>query len=139
MDEMTRKLEGGCHCGAIRYAVELDPSRGTMCNCSICQKIGVLGTRVQPDAFRVLSGGEALHAYELKSGQRYFCSRCGVHCFGRAEVKELGGAFVSVNLNTLDGVDPVEVKITHWDGRHDNWRAGTRSERWPLTPAPAST
>jgi hypothetical protein len=136
MDHTTRKLAGGCHCGAVRYEVELDASRGTMCNCSICQKIGAVGARVQPEAFRLLSGREALSAYESRSGQRYFCSRCGIHCFGRAEVKELGGAFVSVNLNTLDEVDPLDVQVTHWDGRHDNWRAGTRPERWPRVAAP---
>jgi len=39
---------------------------------------------------------------------------------------------VSVNLNTLDDVDPRDVKVIYWDGRHDNWQAGPRDIAWPI-------
>jgi hypothetical protein len=55
-----------------------------------------------------------------------------VHCFGRGFLQELGGDFLSVNLNTLDDVDMGGVVISYWDGRHDNWQAGTRSQPWPI-------
>jgi hypothetical protein len=139
MNETIRTLVGGCHCGAVRYEVELDPARGSMCNCSICQKIGGVGAMVKPQAFRLVLGAEVLgeYAWGAKTARRCFCSRCGIQCFGRGHLKELGGDYVSVNLNTVEGLDPRQVQIGHWDGRHDNWLAGTRPERWPLTAAPA--
>ncbi len=36
-------------------------------------------------------------------GARCFCSRCGIHCFGRGHLAEMGGDFASVNLDTIDG------------------------------------
>ncbi len=33
----TKKHTGGCHCGKVRFEVELDASKGgSRCNCSIC-------------------------------------------------------------------------------------------------------
>jgi hypothetical protein len=40
--------------------------------------------------------------------------------------------FVSINLNTLDDFDPTRASIVYWDGRHDNWGAGTRSAPWSI-------
>jgi len=54
-----------------------------------------------------------------------------VTCFGRGHLAELGGDFVSINLNCLDGVELSELKVMYWDGRHDNW-AGARDEPWPV-------
>ncbi len=65
----------------------------------------------------------------MKIARRAFCKHCGVHCFGRGHLAQLGGDYVSVNFNALDDVDPSEVTVTHWDGGHDNWQAGPRSTR----------
>lgn len=130
----TRKHPGSCHCGAVRFEVEIDPSTGSRCNCSVCTKTSVLGGMVKPSAFTLLSGEEELGSYEWggKISRRFFCKRCGVHGFGRGHLAELGGDYVSVNLNCLDDVDPREVKVVYWDGRHDNWEAGPRAEPWPI-------
>jgi len=45
---------------------------------------------------------------------------------------QLGGDYVSINLNALDEVDPRDVKVVYWDGRHDNWQAGPRDIAWPV-------
>jgi hypothetical protein len=125
---------GGCHCGAVRYEVTVDASRGGRCNCSICTKIAQLGALVKPEAFRVVSGEASLgkYAWGGKISTRHFCKQCGVHCFGAGHLAELGGDFVSVNLNTLDDLDPSEVEVIHWDGRHNNWQAGPRPTPWPI-------
>ncbi len=130
---------GGCHCGAVRYQVTIDASQASRCNCSICNKVSQLGGMVKPDAFRLLSGEESISKYVWghKISHRAFCKHCGIHCFGAGHLAEIGGDFVSINLNTLDDVDPIDVKVTYWDGRHDNWQAGTRDQPWPIEPRPA--
>jgi hypothetical protein len=125
---------GGCHCGAVRYEVKIDARNGSRCNCSICNKVAQLGGIVAPAAFKLLSGADNIseYAWGSKSARRVFCKTCGIHCFGHGHVKEIGGDFVSVNYNTLDDVDPIDVKITYWDGRHNNWQAGPRETPWRI-------
>ncbi|HEY4105472.1 MAG TPA: GFA family protein [Polyangiaceae bacterium] len=130
----ARLHTGGCHCGAVRYEVTLDATHGSRCNCSICTKVAQLGAMVKPHAFRLTQGQDALGHYVWggKISTRHFCKHCGIHCYGSGHLAELGGDFVSVNLNTLDELDPNAVEVIHWDGRHDNWQAGPRSAPWPL-------
>lgn len=130
----TKKHSGSCHCGDVRFEVELDASAGTRCNCSVCTKTSVLGAMVKPPAFRLVSGEDKTSFYEWggKVAKRYFCKRCGVHCYGAGHLAELGGDFVSINMNCLDDIDVADVKVGYWDGRHDNWMAGQRPTPWPI-------
>jgi hypothetical protein len=131
---MENKHQGSCHCGAVRFTVALDTARATRCNCSICTKLASVGGLARPESFTLLSDASAMASYEWggKVSKRYFCRTCGTHCFGRGYLEVLGGDFVSVNLNTLDDIDPQQLSLGHWDGRHNNWQAGTRSAPWPI-------
>jgi hypothetical protein len=130
-----RTHTGSCLCRDVRFEAELDLAQGaSRCNCSICTKVGGSGVVVKPSAFRLLAGAESLAAYG-KAGSpnaRHFCKRCGTQVFGKGDVPEIGGAFVSVNVNCLDEVDIGALKIGYWDGRHDNWAAGMRPTPWPV-------
>ena len=131
----TKTYSGTCHCGAVRLEVEADLGEGaSRCNCSICTKVGPLGKVVPPAAFRLLAGEGELSTYVWGSetSRRFFCRRCGVHCYGSGHLDVLGGDFVSVNLNCLDGVELTALPVVHWDGRHDNWEAGPRPTPWPI-------
>jgi hypothetical protein len=138
MNPTTHK--GSCHCGNVRFEVDVDASAGSRCNCSICTKLALTGAIVKPDAFRLLEGESALstYAWASRTSTRYFCSSCGVHCFARGHLDVLGGDYVSIALNTLDDIDLLDVAITYWDGRHNNWQAGSRPTPWPIH-APDST
>jgi hypothetical protein len=116
--------------------VDVDATSGSRCNCTVCTKVGALGGIVKPEAFRLLSGEQSLSFYEWggKTAKRYFCKSCGISCFGRGYLEEIGGAYVSVNFNALDDIDPADVKVTYWDGRHNNWAAGPREAPWPIRP-----
>jgi hypothetical protein len=135
-DEMgSKKYEGSCHCGAVKFEVVADLEEGAgRCNCSVCTKISPTGKIVKPDAFTLLAGEDSLSTYVwgAKISQRFFCKHCGVHCFGRGHLEQIGGDYVSVNANCLEGVDPNALTITYWDGRHNNWQGGPRSTPWPI-------
>ncbi len=122
---------GSCHCGAVRFEVPVDATAGTRCNCTVCTKTHVTAARATPGSLTVTAGREALSGYKTANGTRYFCKHCGVHLYGEGYVAEIGGAFLSVNLNALDDIDLSEVKVGYWDGRHDNWHAGMRDTPWP--------
>jgi hypothetical protein len=44
---------GGCHCGAVRFEVDVEEHRAVECNCSICTKKGfihlIVGCGSPPD------------------------------------------------------------------------------------------
>jgi hypothetical protein len=133
----VKRHAGSCHCGSVRFEVEIDASAASRCNCSACTKTGVTGSIVKPDAFRLVAGEDSLGVYEwgAKISKRFFCTHCGVHCFARGHLAEVGGDYVSVNFNALDGVELSALKLAFWDGRHDNWQAGTRATPWPILTA----
>ncbi|PTL77054.1 GFA family protein [Vitiosangium sp. GDMCC 1.1324] len=129
-----KKYAGGCHCGAVRFEAELDLSGPvSRCNCSICTKVGASSINVKPSAFRLVSGAEHVSEYRVGNSQnsRSFCKRCGIQCFGGGYVEILGGDFRSIYVNCLDDVDLTTLTFQYWDGRHDNWGAGPRSQPWP--------
>jgi hypothetical protein len=132
---MTKTHTGSCHCGAARFEIDLDlQGKATRCNCSICTKTMATGASAKPGDLRVLTPKSELATYTITPvATRYFCPKCGVHLFGEGDIPEMGGAFVSVNVNALDDVDVGQLQITHWDGRHDNWHAGTKDHPWPIT------
>ena len=124
-----KTYHGGCHCGAVKYEVDLDLSHGTgKCNCSICTKTRNWSARAEPDpsGFRLLSGKDNLTDYQFNTRQAHnvFCKTCGVRPYGWGNVPEIGGEYVSINVAALDDLDPADlvaapVKLA--DGRHNNW------------------
>ena len=136
----TSKHRGSCHCGAIRYEVDIDLAKGvSRCNCTLCLKLGATGAIVKPEAFTLVAGRENLgeYAWGMKVATRYFCKTCGIQCHSRGFLEVLGGDFVSVNVNTLDDIEHSELHIGYFDGRHNNWQAGVRKTPWPVLRASA--
>jgi hypothetical protein len=136
----VKKHTGACHCGAVRFEATLDVNTASRCNCSICTKLSVTGASLKPEAFALLAGEDGLSSYEFggKVAKRFFCKNCGVYCFGKGFLEQLGGAFVSVNVNCLDAVDANQLPLVYWDGRHDNWMAGPRKTAWPVVSEASS-
>lgn len=110
---------GGCHCGAVRYRVELDLSTPVIsCNCSICVRTGSLLSFVPPSAFTLEKGEENLTDYQFnkKVVHHLFCKTCGIRSFGRGESPQ--GTMVAINVRCLDDIDTSTLNIQHFDGKH---------------------
>lgn len=123
---MMRTYTGSCHCGAVRFSVDLDLGRGTMrCNCSVCAKGRFWAAFVPAEALRLLDGGDDLADYRFGrlSVHHRFCRNCGVKVFGTAS-NEAMGAFRAINVACLDDVPEADLAVApvaFLDGRHDRW------------------
>ncbi|MEK7567994.1 MAG: hypothetical protein AAB513_03695 [Patescibacteria group bacterium] len=60
-----KKYTGGCHCGAVPYEVETDLEKIISCNCSHCEKKGLLLVFVDKDKFKLLKGEDNLTEYKF--------------------------------------------------------------------------
>jgi hypothetical protein len=78
------KVHGSCHCGAIAYEAEVDPSRVVICHCVDCQTLSGAAIRASVPApaedFRLLRGSPKTYVKTAESGNRraqVFCGDCG--------------------------------------------------------------
>ena len=122
---MSEQLEGGCHCGAVRFRIRIATRKAIACNCSMCAKKGMVNLIVEPEDFELLQGEAALQTYKFntKTAHHRFCRHCGIHPFSRPRSHPHG---FDVNARCLDvGLEGFEVG--HFDGQ--NWEANVDSIR----------
>ena len=83
------------------------------------------GTTVRPEQFRLIAGEETLGDYQFNTNSVHhrFCRTCGTPAFGHGFIEEVGGAFYSVSLATLDAAeaDLAEAPVKFMDGANNNW------------------
>lgn len=111
-------VTGGCHCGAVRYAAEVDLDKTMQCNCSHCSTKGFVLTFAPASAFQLVSGGDKLKEYRFHKHviAHQFCSECGVQPFAHGTDQQ-GNAMVAINLRAADGVDLSTLDSQTVDGR----------------------
>ena len=113
-------MQGGCHCGRVRFRVTADLDRVTECNCSMCGKKGFLHLIVAPEQFELIGGQDDLTTYQFntKVARHTFCKVCGVHPF---YVPRSDPDKIDVNVRCLDGADLDALHAERFDGK--NWEA----------------
>jgi hypothetical protein len=115
---MSTTHQGGCHCGKVRYEVELDLGQPVIsCNCSMCGRSGTLLAFVPEAKFKLLSGDDALTNYKFNNHiiSHLFCATCGIKSFARG-VGPDGSPVAAINARCLDGVDVKSLKVMEYDG-----------------------
>jgi hypothetical protein len=85
------KIDGGCHCGLIRYEAEVDPAKSAICHCTDCQTLSGTAFRtvvpVPKEHFRLLSGQPKIYVKTAESGAQRaqaFCAECGTPIYAAA-------------------------------------------------------
>ena len=82
------KIDGSCHCGAIRYEAEIDPEQVGVCHCTDCQTLSSsafrTGATAPEGAFRIVAGEPKVYVKTTDTGKKRamgFCGDCGTHIY----------------------------------------------------------
>ncbi|MFL5298283.1 MAG: GFA family protein [Phenylobacterium sp.] len=82
-------IEGGCFCGAVRFAAEGPLLMRGLCLCRTCQKIsgggGNLFVAVEAAGFAYTAGEPARFQRAPDAPMREFCGDCGVQLTARSQ------------------------------------------------------
>lgn len=126
MKSGLKRYEGSCHCRRIKFAVNVDLSKGTIkCNCTLCTKLRCWSVIVGPEAFILHEGDEYLVTYKCNSmvEDQVFCRTCGTRPYGIGDSPRWG-RFYAISVSCLDNLTSDELSaapIAYLDGRSDNW------------------
>jgi hypothetical protein len=119
-------LEGGCHCGKVRFRVKARERKAYDCNCSICRKKGFLHLILPEEDFTLLQGEGDLTDYRFNTGvaRHLFCHHCGMHPFYRPRSHPDQW---DVNVRCLDEDSSSSFEILPFDGK--NWESNVEKIR----------
>lgn len=115
-------LSGSCHCGAVRIELPTPPVKATLCNCSICRRLGALWVYYPFGSVRFV--GHPQHTEGYIQGDRTLstvrCRHCG--CVTHWEpLDPKPDAHMGVNLRNFDPAAMDAVELRRFDGA-DSWR-----------------
>lgn len=115
-------IEGGCQCGAVRYELEGEPDRVSICHCRDCQKSAgapmVTWAMLPKEKFRVTKGA-ARAVNSSGDSFRYFCADCGTGLYYINETFLPG--IVDVQAITLDVPDAFPPTTQVQTGEQAMW------------------
>lgn len=120
MDRDAQAIDGACHCGAVRFRVQLTDGLNTArrCDCSFCRMRGAVAVSAPLDGLTIVKGADRLVRYQFgtKTAVHWFCGTCGIytHHRRRSNPDQLG-----VNLACLTGHSPFELtEVPVMDGQN---------------------
>lgn len=117
--------QGGCLCGAIRFAITQPIAPATYCHCTDCRKMTGSAFGVSFPAnlkdLRLLSGTPGLYTTTSQGGTeitRNFCRDCGSPLFTTSE-RHPGRVFIKAGA--LDDPEGIEPGLEIWRASKVSW------------------
>ncbi len=109
--------KGSCHCGAVGFEVEADIEEVIECNCSHCERKGLLLTFAPAVNFKLISGEDNLSEYRFNKKQiaHLFCKTCGVQSFSKSTWE--GVDMMAINVRALAEIDIETMPRKKVDGK----------------------
>ena len=120
------KVDGGCHCGNIRYEAEVDPAKVVICHCTDCQTLSGSAFRTvvptNEGTFRLLSGAPKVYVKTGESGnkrEQAFCPDCGTPIYSAT----MAGApkVVGLRVGTVHQRDQLIPSDQFWFRSSQAW------------------
>jgi len=106
------EIEGGCHCGAVRYRISGKARGHALCHCTDCRRASgapLVGWAMFPaDAVTVVKGAVKTYA-SSETGRHDFCADCGSGLFYRNDVNLPG--LIDVQSGTFDDPDTLPPRV----------------------------
>jgi hypothetical protein len=136
MTTVTR-IEGGCHCGNIRYVLEWPADVASIatrvCGCSFCRKHGGRWTSHRDAALdaQIRDASQvSQYRFGTETADFFVCARCGAVPFVVSPIAEL--QYAVVNANTFESVDASLLKrsAVSFDGENTLERLERRARNW---------
>lgn len=129
-------IEGGCHCGAVRYRLEGEPMHHALCHCSDCRRCAgapVVGWAMFPADALTVAQGEPREYASSENGRRRFCGDCGTGLFYVNEVMLPG--VVDVQSCTFDDPEAIPAQVNIQTAERLGWMETAHAlpafERYP--------
>ena len=102
--DLKLPLKGSCHCGVIKFQVNISLKDVRRCNCSICSRKGFVMGSAPVDVLTIISGKKYLSTYKWNTNvaEHYFCKICGIstHHKRRSNPNEYG-----YNIACIEGFE----------------------------------
>jgi hypothetical protein len=123
-------FHGSCHCGAVRFEIDITPVEAYSCDCSLCRRRSARMTNVPQNKLRITQGEDKLSLYQwnTKIARHYFCSVCGIYPFHR---KRSMPDTYGVNLACLDDFDSSGLPFRAAEGKDMSVVDPSPRETWP--------
>lgn len=123
--KVSLPLEGGCHCGAVRYRLSAPPLTIYNCHCTNCQKITgsafVVSAAIPESAFEFTKGAPKTVEWVSDAGNRrfgWFCGDCGSR-IAHGQVPSTG--VLSLRAGTFDDTSWIEPVGDIWTRSAQAW------------------
>jgi hypothetical protein len=101
-------IDGGCHCGAVRYRIDGEAMTHALCHCTDCRRNAgapmVSWTMFPAAAVSVVKGATKTYA-SSENGRRQFCADCGTGLFytNAAQLPDI----IDVQSSTFDNPEVI--------------------------------
>ena len=112
------KVDGGCHCGNIRFEAEVNPDTAGICHCTDCQALS--GSAYRPNVrtikggFRLLAGQPKIYIKTAESGTKRahgFCADCGTPIYATSVTAP---QIYGLRLGTISQKAQLKPKFMGW-------------------------
>ena len=129
------QVTGGCHCGAVKFTADIDPSGVLLCHCTDCQVLSGSAFRMvamAPVETLAIRGEVKRYVKVAQSGNRrvqVFCPECGTPLYAAAAENPTS---VGIRLGCVDQRAELKPSSQIWCRSALPWLA-----RIPQIPASA--